>query len=133
VPDHYDWYLFAGDITALPQIARYLEQLPRTAAGWALIEVRDSSEEIEEIELVAPPGFTVRWVHRVDARVTLATTPPIPRPHKSLPAPRGHLPMNLTINGWSTRPVFLRSTFVAAGRASISACREGYQPWRSNK
>jgi NADPH-dependent ferric siderophore reductase len=66
VPDHYDRYLLAGDITALPQIARYLEELPRTAAGWALIEVRDGSEEIDEIELAAPPGFTVRWVHGAD-------------------------------------------------------------------
>jgi NADPH-dependent ferric siderophore reductase len=64
VPDRYDRYLLAGDLTALPQIARYLEELPRTAAGWAFVEVRDAAEEIE---LVAPPGFTVRWVHRGDA------------------------------------------------------------------
>src|SRR5690606_39963395 len=41
VPDNYDRYLLAGDITALPAIARWLETLPRTAAGWALIEVAD--------------------------------------------------------------------------------------------
>lgn len=63
VPGHYDRYLLAGDLTALPQIARYLEELPRTAAGLAFVEVRDASEEIE---LAAPPGFAVRWVHRGD-------------------------------------------------------------------
>ncbi|MFC4004175.1 siderophore-interacting protein [Prauserella oleivorans] len=61
VPFTYDRYLLAGDITALPAIARRLEELPPTAAGWAVIEV---SGPAEEIELVAPSGFEVRWVHR---------------------------------------------------------------------
>jgi NADPH-dependent ferric siderophore reductase len=63
VPPHHDRYLFAGDLTALPQIARYLEELPRTATGWAIVEVADAGEEIA---LDAPPGFTVLWVHRGD-------------------------------------------------------------------
>lgn len=63
VPDNYDRYLLAGDITALPAIARWLETLPRTAAGWALIEVADSSEEIP---LSVPEDVEVRWLHRGD-------------------------------------------------------------------
>ena len=63
VPAHHDRYLLAGDLTALPQIARYLEELPRTATGWAIVEVADAREEIP---LPAPPGFAVRWVHRGD-------------------------------------------------------------------
>lgn len=63
VPLTYDRYLFAGDITALPAIARWLEWLPRDASGWAFIEVADASEEIE---LEAPPGFDVHWPHRGD-------------------------------------------------------------------
>lgn len=39
-----DWYLFAGDETALPAIARILELLPATASGTALIEIEDGSE-----------------------------------------------------------------------------------------
>lgn len=39
-----DWYLFAGDETALPAIARILELLPDTATGTALIEVEDDAE-----------------------------------------------------------------------------------------
>ncbi len=39
-----DWYLFAGDETALPAIARMLERLPETASGQAFIEVTDAAE-----------------------------------------------------------------------------------------
>ncbi|WP_067824303.1 siderophore-interacting protein [Nocardia inohanensis] len=61
VPRTYDRYLFAGDITALPAIARWLEWLPRGAAGWAFIEVTGPDEEIP---LDAPAGVEVCWVHR---------------------------------------------------------------------
>ncbi|AXE23893.1 siderophore-interacting protein [Streptomyces globosus] len=61
VPDAYDRYVLAGDITALPAIARRLEELPRTARGWAFLEVADAEEEIE---LSAPDGFEVHWLHR---------------------------------------------------------------------
>lgn len=63
VPHTYDRYLLAGDITALPAIARWLEELPRTAAGWAFVEVADASEQIP---LSAPEGVQVRWLHRGD-------------------------------------------------------------------
>ncbi|WP_432483531.1 siderophore-interacting protein [Kineococcus esterisolvens] len=63
VPDVHERYLFAGDLTALPQIARYLEALPATATGWAFVEVADAAEEVE---VTAPVGFEVRWVHRGD-------------------------------------------------------------------
>ncbi|MFJ4915514.1 siderophore-interacting protein [Streptomyces sp. NPDC088726] len=61
VPDCYDRYLLAGDITALPAIARRLEELPRSAKGWAFIEVADAAQQIG---LSAPEGFEVRWLHR---------------------------------------------------------------------
>ncbi|GAB3363994.1 siderophore-interacting protein [Amycolatopsis echigonensis] len=61
VPHNYDRYLLAGDITALPALARWLEELPRTAKGWAFAEVADTSEEIE---LDAPDGVEVQWLHR---------------------------------------------------------------------
>ncbi|MEV6276092.1 siderophore-interacting protein [Nocardia sp. NPDC051832] len=61
VPDTYDRYLLAGDITALPAMARWLETLPPTAAGWAFIEVADASEVVE---LTAPEGFQVQWLSR---------------------------------------------------------------------
>jgi NADPH-dependent ferric siderophore reductase len=63
VPWTYDRYLLAGDITALPAIARWLEMLPEAAAGWAFIEIADASQEIE---LAVPEGVEVRWLHRGD-------------------------------------------------------------------
>ncbi|WP_031081360.1 siderophore-interacting protein [Streptomyces sp. NRRL WC-3549] len=63
VPHCYDRYLLAGDLTALPAIARWLEELPGSAKGWAFIEVVDAAEEIE---LSAPEGVEVRWLHRGD-------------------------------------------------------------------
>ncbi|MFJ5129055.1 siderophore-interacting protein [Streptomyces sp. NPDC088555] len=63
VPHSYDRYLLAGDITALPAIARRLEELPRSAKGWAFVEVVDAAQEIE---LSAPEGVEVRWLHRGD-------------------------------------------------------------------
>ncbi|MFD9910979.1 siderophore-interacting protein [Streptomyces sp. NPDC059063] len=63
VPHAYDRYLLAGDITALPAVARWLEELPRSAKGWAFVEVADATQEIE---LAAPEGVQVRWLHRGD-------------------------------------------------------------------
>jgi NADPH-dependent ferric siderophore reductase len=55
------WFLLAGDETALPAIARILETLPATASGDVFIEVSDGREELA---LAAPPGMTIRWLHR---------------------------------------------------------------------
>ncbi|MGW4027438.1 siderophore-interacting protein, partial [Streptomyces sp. NPDC005009] len=63
VPPVYDRYLLVGDITALPAVARWLEQLPRSARGWAFVEVADATEEIP---LSAPEGIEVHWLHRGD-------------------------------------------------------------------
>ncbi|GAA1221738.1 siderophore-interacting protein [Prauserella alba] len=65
VPDSYDKYLLGGDITALPAIARWLEEMPPTAEGWAVVEVADAGEEIP---LDAPDGVAVHWLHRGAAR-----------------------------------------------------------------
>ncbi|WP_372399444.1 siderophore-interacting protein [Azospirillum sp. HJ39] len=58
------WHLLAGDETALPAIARILEELPADARGIALIEVEDAADEVP---LRAPAGIAVRWLHRRDA------------------------------------------------------------------
>ncbi|WP_327232036.1 siderophore-interacting protein [Streptomyces murinus] len=63
VPPVYDRYLLVGDITALPAIARWLEELPRDAKGWAFIEVAGAGEQIE---LSTPAAVEVRWLHRGD-------------------------------------------------------------------
>jgi NADPH-dependent ferric siderophore reductase len=69
VPHAYDRYLLAGDITALPAIARRLEELPRDAAGWAIVAVADASQEIP---LDAPDGLQVTWLHGDRTSMALA-------------------------------------------------------------
>lgn len=56
-----DWYLFAGDETALPAIARMLENLPETARGKAFIEVADEGE-VQPLETEA--DIDVKWLFR---------------------------------------------------------------------
>lgn len=56
-----DWYLFAGDETALPAIARMLEALPDEAKGLAFIEVADEGE-IQPLR--HPAGLAVNWLLR---------------------------------------------------------------------
>lgn len=56
-----DWYLFAGDETALPAIARILAALPAGAKATAVIEVADKSEEQP---LFSAAELDVRWLHR---------------------------------------------------------------------
>ena len=56
-----DWYLLAGDESALPAIAVALEALPENAVGQVFIEVGGPDDEIE---LTAPEGVEVKWVLR---------------------------------------------------------------------
>lgn len=55
------WYLFAGDETALPAIGRMLENLPVDAQGHAIIEVADETE-VQPLE--CPIGLKLSWLFR---------------------------------------------------------------------
>lgn len=77
-----DWYLIAGDETAIPAIARMFEAMPRQARGHAVIEVADA-DEIQA--LTPPPGIELTWLLRAGrpagdsdllAEAALAITPP---------------------------------------------------------
>ncbi|MES2070593.1 MAG: siderophore-interacting protein [Pseudomonadota bacterium] len=46
VADDFDWYLLVGDQTALPAIARRLEELPPQARALAVIAIADADEKI---------------------------------------------------------------------------------------
>lgn len=61
VPDDFDWYLLAGDETALPAIARRLEQLRPDAVVLVVVTVVDADDEIS---LPTTANTSVRWVHR---------------------------------------------------------------------
>ena len=56
-----DWYLFAGDETALPAISRILEELPAECRATVLLEIADASEEQP---LRSAATLDVRWLHR---------------------------------------------------------------------
>ena len=56
-----DWYLLAGDQTALPAIASIIERLPVTARGRAFVEVADAAEQ-QDIQ--CPPDLELTWLHR---------------------------------------------------------------------
>src|SRR5690606_11546792 len=45
IPMAFDWYLLAGEQTALPAIGRRIEELPAGAKVLALIEVDNAAEE----------------------------------------------------------------------------------------
>lgn len=56
-----DWYLLAGDETALPAIARILAALPAGSKAMALIEIPDESEQQP---LPSAAELDIRWLHR---------------------------------------------------------------------
>ncbi|WEK60951.1 MAG: siderophore-interacting protein [Candidatus Microbacterium colombiense] len=56
-----DWLLIAGDDTAIPAIARWLEEVPDGTPTEVFIEVGGPSDE-QAIEM--KEGTTVTWVHR---------------------------------------------------------------------
>ena len=54
-----DWFLLAGDMTALPAISVQLENLPPNAVGDAVIEV--ISDE-DRRKIIRPDGIEVHWI-----------------------------------------------------------------------
>ncbi|MDQ0324906.1 NADPH-dependent ferric siderophore reductase [Rhodopseudomonas julia] len=55
-----DWYLLAGDETALPAISRFLEILPADTPGRVLIEVAGAEDE----QPMGGGAIEVEWIHR---------------------------------------------------------------------
>jgi NADPH-dependent ferric siderophore reductase len=58
VPVDYDWHLLAGDATALPAIARRLEELPPHAHAIVVAHVDEADRRV----LTGPAGLRVQWV-----------------------------------------------------------------------
>ena len=61
VPLDFDWYVLVGDQTALPAIARRLEQLPSGARAIAVIETVDDGEQVA---LESQAQVDIHWVGR---------------------------------------------------------------------
>jgi NADPH-dependent ferric siderophore reductase len=61
VADDFDWYLLAGDETAIPAIGRRLQELPEGARVIAVIEIADAGEE-QTFDSRA--RLQMHWLHR---------------------------------------------------------------------
>lgn len=63
LPEYVDWLLVAGDDTAIPAIARLLEELPEETKGQVFIEIAKKAHRQKLREL---PGIEVAWLVRDD-------------------------------------------------------------------
>lgn len=76
-----DWFLFAGDMSALPAISANLEVLPPGASGVAFLEIID---EADRQPLSCPAGVTIEWLvnahpeHANSVLLDAVTACPIP-------------------------------------------------------
>ncbi|MFK3647850.1 siderophore-interacting protein [Lysobacter enzymogenes] len=61
IPAGFDWHLLIGDDTALPAIARRLEELPASARAVAVIEVEDPDARLE---FATAAALQVHWCYR---------------------------------------------------------------------
>jgi NADPH-dependent ferric siderophore reductase len=76
IPLDYDWHLLVGDETALPAIARRLEELPAGARAIVLLQADDPRDRRT---LVSAAAVSVQWVGSADeliAAVRALTLPP---------------------------------------------------------
>lgn len=61
-----DWFLLAGDMSALPAICVNLDQLPETARGYVVLEVIDKADQLP---LSLPDGMQLHWILNEDPDV----------------------------------------------------------------
>lgn len=85
VPTGFDAHLLVGDDTAIPAIARRLEELPAGSRATVLIEV-DSPEA--RLELSSAAEVTVQWVYRATGAPSLH---PLLEALRALSLPQGTL------------------------------------------
>ncbi|MFZ6845453.1 siderophore-interacting protein [Undibacterium sp. RuTC16W] len=71
VSKDFDWYLLIGDETALPAIARRLEELPVETKVIALISIADSRDQIP---LQHGTNMQIEWIRNNDQETTLLKT-----------------------------------------------------------
>jgi len=61
IPRDFDWHMLVGDETALPAIARRLEELPAGVKALVVVEVASA---IAEIPLQSEAEVELHWLHR---------------------------------------------------------------------
>lgn len=88
VPLSFDWHVLIGDETALPAIARRLEELPANTQAIVLIEVPDASAQMA---LNTQAQATVRWLHRNGIEPGVSTLLPEAASELVLPPGEGYV------------------------------------------
>lgn len=58
-----DWFILAGDMSAMPAISVNIDRLPSSAAGDIVLEV---ISEQDQLDLKVPEGMNVHWVVNPD-------------------------------------------------------------------
>lgn len=56
-----DWYIIAGDLTAVPAISAILENLPSDTQGYVFIEIEDAADKHD---IKHPQGLVLKWLMR---------------------------------------------------------------------
>ncbi|HET8994672.1 MAG TPA: siderophore-interacting protein [Rhodococcus sp. (in: high G+C Gram-positive bacteria)] len=137
-----DFHLLAGDETAVPAIAAALESLPAHASGAVFIEVAGESDELD---LIAPAGVTVTWLHRGVAAGDAGPdridgNAPLVSAVRELRWPDGDI--QVFVHGEAEtvmkhiRPYLRKERGVPSARASISGywrrgrTEEGFRTWK---
>ena len=54
-----NWFIFVGDMTALPAISVHLEELPENAVGYSVIETLSKDDQIY---LKKPKNIKIKWI-----------------------------------------------------------------------
>jgi NADPH-dependent ferric siderophore reductase len=119
-----DFHLLAGDETALPAILGILRDLPRSAAGLAIIEV-PSLEDAQAVD--GPEGFEVRWL----ARESHATPGRLALDAVLAFTPSSPATLSAYVCGEHELPTQARRYLVAAGVPRARITFVGY--WRAGK
>lgn len=82
IPAVFDWHLLIGDDTALPAIARRLQELPAAVQAIAVIEVADARARVE---LTSAASLRTLWCERAAS----ATASPLLQAVRDLALPAG--------------------------------------------
>ncbi|MEP4892272.1 MAG: siderophore-interacting protein [Aliiglaciecola sp.] len=106
--DDCDWFILSGDMTALPAISVNLALLPKTATGYAVIEVADE-EDIQSLE--HPQNVQLIWV--VNKPRDKAETFPLLEKLKTLAPLNGSLAVWVACEFSTMKAIrkYLKSTF----------------------
>ncbi|MGI8879236.1 MAG: siderophore-interacting protein [Jatrophihabitans sp.] len=132
-----DWYLLAGDESALPAISAAIEAMPDGAAVRAFVEVDGPQGEVP---LATAADLHVTWLHRGDAAP--GTTTLIADAVRSWEWPAGQV--QVFVHGESgllkaLRSYFLTERGLSRDRVSLSgywrvgASEEGFRRWKSEQ